>query len=379
MLFNEFATMLKPVLAERATKGEYVRNLFINITSFPDDMDTTPIDKLSEQTLRCYLSGKRSITKTACTINHYVNDEKFVHYINSLNDGASESICNLLKSHCPNINSFNVAEKCASLFKSILLDNAKDNTSKNNTLSKNNSTLSSNNANTQNEHGLTLLIESKGICPNDNCCQVLYTSKDGKSIMNYEITQIDPDLPLDSLDNLIALCHKCSSKHRLSTNKNEIKRLKQIKRKLQLESDTTEILSNSNIESSIKKALNKIQNTNPKELISLNFNPVALEEKFLEENFLLLMKNRSYVALYYNYVDSLFKQLNKEGKLRFESFSIQVKFYYINLRDKGLSQENIYNTLVDWLMINTNENRLPCEIIISYFVQKCEVFDVITK
>lgn len=377
MLFNEFATILRPVLAGDATNGEYVRNLFTNITSFSDDIDSNPIDELSEQTLRCYLNGTRSISKIARKINKYVDDEEFVSYINSLNDGATESICNILKPYCPHITNFNSAKECASLLKSILLDSV--NNTFNNTISKNKSTLPSNKANIQNEHGLTLLIESKGVCPQDNCCQMLYTSKDGKSIMNYEITQIDADLSLNSFDNLIALCHKCSGKYKLSTNKNEIKRLTQIKRKLQLECDTMETLSNSHIESSIKKALDKIQNTNPKELISLNFTPVALEEKFLEENFLLLMKIKSYVSLYYNYVNSLFKQLNKEGKLRFESFCIQVKFNYINLRDKGLSQENIYNSLVDWLMTNTNENRLPCEIIISYFVQKCEVFDVITK
>ena len=35
--------------------------------------------------------------------------------------------------------------------------------------------------------------------------------------------------------------------------------------------------------------------------------------------------------------------------------------------------------MVDWLQRGTNEDRGACEVVISYFIQKCEVFDVIAE
>lgn len=51
----------------------------------------------------------------------------------------------------------------------------------------------------------------------------------------------------------------------------------------------------------------------------------------------------------------------------------------MNLNDMGLSQDEIFEKMVDWLQDATHENRSSCEVIISYFIQKCEVFDAITE
>lgn len=93
----------------------------------------------------------------------------------------------------------------------------------------------------------------------------------------------------------------------------------------------------------------------------------------------LYLKAKAYVSEYYNTVHGIFQLLSKEGKLRFEPFCTQVRLNYINLRDKGLEQSEIFEKLVDWLAANTNDSRHMCEIVIAYFIQKCEVFDVITK
>ena len=114
-------------------------------------------------------------------------------------------------------------------------------------------------------------------------------------------------------------------------------------------------------------------------MIPLNYDPVEVKRKIKRDNVPLFIKIQSSVNIYYLYVENLFQQLSKEGQLRFEPFSMQVKLNYWNLRDQGLSQSDIYYKLVDWLAKNTNESKEPCEVIISYFVQKCEVFDVIAE
>ena len=44
-----------------------------------------------------------------------------------------------------------------------------------------------------------------------------------------------------------------------------------------------------------------------------------------------------------------------------------------------LSQTVIFDNLVRWLHENTDEDMEVCAIVISYFIQSCEVFDVIPE
>lgn len=152
-----------------------------------------------------------------------------------------------------------------------------------------------------------------------------------------------------------------------------------IKRHLMLEANAIEALADSKIEEGVNRVLRKISTTPFTELIPLNYDPVEVKRKIKRDNVPLFIKIQSSVNIYYLYVENLFQQLSKEGQLRFEPFSMQVKLNYWNLRDQGLSQSDIYYKLVDWLAKNTNESKEPCEVIISYFVQKCEVFDVIAE
>lgn len=183
----------------------------------------------------------------------------------------------------------------------------------------------------------------------------------------------------DSYENLIALCPKCKNKYLLSPSQDDIKRMADIKRHLMLEANAIEALADSKIEEGVNRVLRKISTTPFTELIPLNYDPVEVKRKIKRDNVPLFIKIQSSVNIYYLYVENLFQQLSKEGQLRFEPFSMQVKLNYWNLRDQGLSQSDIYYKLVDWLAKNTNESKEPCEVIISYFVQKCEVFDVIAE
>ena len=50
------------------------------------------------------------------------------------------------------------------------------------------------------------------------------------------------------------------------------------------------------------------------------------------------------------------------------------------MRDKTTNKEYIFNAMVDWIMKNTgSQSKAACEIVISFFIQNCEVFDEITE
>lgn len=193
MTFNEFVSMLISVLAGGDSIAEFSRKLVENITDIPLDVEDNPIVNLTDSAWKKYSKGKRSIKNTARKINPYIDDEKFVTYINNLSDGARFSICDKLKFYFPEVNNCNVGEICASLFKSILIESAENSTRKKikpkiinlNKLDEDK---------LKEKYKLSLLIESNCICKNHNCCENLYIFQEKKSDTNYKITVINPNL-----------------------------------------------------------------------------------------------------------------------------------------------------------------------------------------
>ena len=58
----------------------------------------------------------------------------------------------------------------------------------------------------------------------------------------------------------------------------------------------------------------------------------------------------------------------------------EVKAAYLSIKKMTDDQNIIFNKMVEWLKFKTQEiTNDACEIVISYFIQNCEVFDEITK
>jgi hypothetical protein len=225
---------------------------------------------------------------------------------------------------------------------------------------------------------LRLIIETNGRCPNDNCSESLFIKKSDKSAGRYKVTRIKAD-GADVFDNQIALCPKCHDNYSLSPTDDEVARMKEIKTALLREATALEVAADIKIEEEIGDLLTLISTVSDDELIPLNYNPVKVKQKIPKENKLLLRRTVSNVTTYFNYVKEMFQQLGKEGRLRFDTVATQVKQCYLKERDAGLSHEEIYNALLEWLKTMTNGSHDACDVVISYFVQNCEVFDEITE
>lgn len=123
------------------------------------------------------------------------------------------------------------------------------------------------------------------------------------------------------------------------------------------------------------------------EALRLNYDPVKVRQKIpgdTREQRILLKKVLSCVRENYNLVDNNLKNLNKEQVLRQRVFSAQIKNLFIDFDEttvdgEPLSQTVIFDNLVRWLHENTDEDMEVCAIVVSYFVQSCEVFDVIPE
>lgn len=97
-------------------------------------------------------------------------------------------------------------------------------------------------------------------------------------------------------------------------------------------------------------------------------------------NDLLKIKIEWYVVRYYQFIKSVFNQMEREGLLDFDSIAGAIQNSYRRLCLKGYTQEEIFAHLADWIKKKTNSTSLPlCEIIVAFFVQNCEVFHAISE
>lgn len=160
-----------------------------------------------------------------------------------------------------------------------------------------------------------------------------------------------------------------------------------------IEETSNSVLSQYEIETGVDRLLRKIQDDlielSDEELeeLKLNYDPVKVRQKIpgnsLEQRKLLKKVLRN-VREYFNLVERSLKNLNKEKVIRQRVFSSQIRNLFIEfdeatINDKPFSQTVIFDKLVDWLHRKTDEDLDVCAIVISYFIQSCEVFDVISE
>ena len=88
----------------------------------------------------------------------------------------------------------------------------------------------------------------------------------------------------------------------------------------------------------------------------------------------------SYVTRRYDSVNDELDRMSGENKLNTRIFGRRIRRMYEDVSDIVDSQSELYNMLVDRLFSAAgNRYREACELLISYYVQSCEVFDEIAE
>ncbi|SHL14860.1 hypothetical protein SAMN05720487_108125 [Fibrobacter sp. UWT2] len=119
--------------------------------------------------------------------------------------------------------------------------------------------------------------------------------------------------------------------------------------------------------------------TNPKESERLKMHAVCVSNKITDSS-ILCESVTHYAVVYFKTIRKLFRNVSKSNSIDFDDVATAVKFEYKKLKNKGLSQDEIYNAMVQWICTKTNSTNITaCSVIVSFFVQDCEVFDVVAK
>lgn len=112
----------------------------------------------------------------------------------------------------------------------------------------------------------------------------------------------------------------------------------------------------------------------------LKYKPYNVDKKVLPENAILKKDIKQDVVDFYLFVEGLFNNATAKNSLFFDQIAEQVKIASDNYISQGLPQEIVFNNMVDWLQSKVAfASRSSCRIIISFFVQNCEVFHAFTE
>ena len=174
------------------------------------------------------------------------------------------------------------------------------------------------------------------------------------------------------------LCVDCARElHTLSQS--ELQRLLKKKKSFHIRSVAREAMSKHSLSTEIRKALLAVSKMKASPETALKEKPTKVENKVQNEALRELILLR--VTRRYNGVNKILYQLSGEDKVVMDEHAKIIRRMYEDARDvKGLDQDGIFNELVNEICAQTSgDMRTAAEIVVSYFVQRCEVFDETSK
>ena len=233
-----------------------------------------------------------------------------------------------------------------------------------------------------------LLAEANYECP--LCHDKLLETVKGKPIKRYVITQIFPEdisedqknefnsvykkpHNLDSPDNLIALCERCSEEYLLAPTIDEYKKIHETKSMISRNYKARISANNVELEENIRVVLNaliNIKRTDP--LVVLEYDALRIEEK-IPNNYILKDETINSVLHYYRYIESVFSESDAD----FDEIASEVKVCSQKFEKSGMSQDEVVFNLAEWIRNKTKleeKSRRACGIVVAFFIQNCEVF-----
>ncbi|MGK9487114.1 ABC-three component system protein [Bacillus sp. FSL K6-4563] len=245
---------------------------------------------------------------------------------------------------------------------------------------------------TDNQNAI-LLSEVENMCP--LCAKSLMYEKNGRNKKLFEGAHIYPLNPsteeiellkneerlhkdVNNLSNIIALCGDCHKKFDNPRTVEEYRKVLSIKKNILIKNLTREKYHDYQIETEIKQVIKLLieGEFNQVPINTLSLTALKLDQKADKTlTGITTRKIRNEITDYYLYIQQQFKLLDKQYPNSFDLIATQIKSFYLIISRSETSQEVIYEQLTEWLSKKTENSSLgACSIIISFFIQNCEVF-----
>lgn len=207
---------------------------------------------------------------------------------------------------------------------------------------------------------ISLMAEEEGHCP---CC--------AKPLSAGQTMLIELGGGIDYL-----LCSACGPIVQNSPEKKA--ELAALKTTLQGRVTAMDAVASNRMPDDIRELIMMISTGEPITESELRMSPLRVEQKIADK--LLLRKVKGYVIDgMYEMVNEAIEQLAASNRLNVRQFERSIKRMYEDAEDSISGQSEIFKSLVNYLFAKSGQKSYEaCEILISYFVQRCEVFLEIT-
>jgi len=237
-----------------------------------------------------------------------------------------------------------------------------------------------------------LLAEVESLCPFD--AKPLMYEKKGRNQKLWEGAHIYPLNPteeeiellkdeerlhedVNNIRNFIALCGDCHKKYDNPRTVEEYRLLVSIKKNILSKSETRSKYADYQIEKEIKDVIKSlVEGSDEGSYTPLNYDALQLDTK-ADHTLSRITKNRirNEITENYLYIQHQFREIDSQYPKTFNAIASQVKSFHDTLSRRETSQEIMYEQLTEWLYKRTgNISKGACGIIISFFIQNCEVF-----
>ena len=356
----------------------FFRDLMAMITTVSEEewgTNKDPSVKLCDNTIRSYIRRKIP-ANLASTIVYRLTPENLTKRINELEEATRKLMASDLQKYDKDIDSTNVGVKVSEILVQIIQKAAglvEQTALVQQKLQKMAFDL-------KNRYGDYLFEESKGYCVVPGCGKKLSVSADGKIARTYEIILIDKSKS-STVDNLLAVCPQCQAIYALDeNNKKLMKELKGIKSALSAHQENVALLESLNLDKGITNVIKKAAKLGEKDLKDASLDPKEIKQKLSPiKDAALYYTVNAYVAVYFRKIKEIMINLDKRGEIDYEEVQDQIHAIYLRLKKKKKSRIEIFNEITEKIHRVTLQDDIYCRIVVSYFVQSCEVFDAITE
>lgn len=377
MEFKEFFSMMKKRISDGADVPYFFKDLIAMITDVTEDEWGTPKDpstKLSkESTLRSY--AKRGLSqKFAQSIVYRLKPEMFIESLNTRDVTVRQFLADDFKPYDATTDADNVASKLAAVFTDIIRRTA--GLVEPTELEKQN--LQQVEQDLKNKFGDYLINEANHVCPFPGCGRSLVVTNSGKATNLYNVGLIDKK-KAPTVENLLALCPHCYATYSIDDNAKICKELNGVKKILVAHQQSIHLLDELPLEKGIVGVISKVKSLKEKDLADASLDPKEIKQKLNPaDNMALYITVNTYVTTYYVKLREIMMNADKRGDIDYDEVQDQMHAIYKRLKKAKKTKVEIFNEIAQKIHKVSLQEDIFCQIVVSYFIQSCEVFDAIT-
>lgn len=378
MEFKQLFAILKKHLSDGADVPSFFRDLIAMITDVTEAEWGTKRDpsakQVNDETIRGYIKRKFP-KKFAQAIVYRLTPEVLIERINERPENVRLLLAEDLHGYDSTLDADNVGEAVAKWVVEII-HAAAGLIAQDELEQKKQQQLA---IDLKMKFGEYLLNEANDHCPFPGCGKKLTIARDGKIVRSYEVGLIDKKRAAN-FDNLLAMCPRCYGTYLLDDNNSMCRDLRSIKAVLTTHNHSTQLLNEMPLEKGIVGVIRKITALKEKDLRDAELDPKELSQKIRpDDNMALYTIVKNYVTTYFIRIREIMIGLNKRGEIDYDEMQDQMHAIYKRLKKSRKTSVDIFYEIAAKIHYISLQSEIYCQIVVSYFIQSCEVFDAIPE